>query len=59
VVWQGSAGNRRPYADLVGYSEIDQFPIMVEKRGYRKVAPLAQVRPGHLSDNPTYRPLTA
>jgi hypothetical protein len=23
VVWQGSAGDRRPYADLVGYWEVD------------------------------------
>jgi hypothetical protein len=22
VVWQGSAGNRRPYADLTGHSEV-------------------------------------
>ena len=22
VVWQGSVGDRRPYADLVGFSEV-------------------------------------
>ena len=22
VVWQGSAGDRRPYADLTGYTEV-------------------------------------
>ena len=25
VVWQGSAGDRRPYADLTGYTEVNTF----------------------------------
>jgi len=31
VVWQGSAGDRRPYADLVGYSETGGLPLVGEK----------------------------
>jgi len=27
VVWQGSAGNRRPYADLTGHSKVIQAEV--------------------------------
>jgi len=33
VVWQGSAGDRRPYADLVGYPETMTLAV-----NWRKIA---------------------
>jgi hypothetical protein len=36
VVWQGSAGDRRPYADLTGYSEV--MPAEAPDTAYAKIS---------------------
>ena len=33
VVWQGSVGDRRPYADLVGYPEIKDLQKVSDVSG--------------------------
>ena len=33
VVWQGSAGDRRPYADLVGFEDMRHRKISLQRNG--------------------------
>ena len=55
VVWQGSAGDRRPYADLVGNREVGH------KRAWRSIGDLleADFWPGMTSGVPVIRPKLA